>query len=54
MKALTETKKEYFHLMKRRLSSFAFHGHDGFGDEPNIKPKLDETDFSPIQSEKGK
>ena len=33
MKPLTETKKEYFHLMKRRLSSFAFHGHDGFGDE---------------------
>lgn len=51
MKPLTETRKEYFHLMKRRLSSFAFHGRDGFGDRPDMSPTLDETDFAPLQSD---
>ena len=40
--------------MKRRLSTFAFHGHDGFGDVPNIYPSCDEVDLSPIQVEKSK
>ena len=46
-----ETHKEYFHLMKRRLSSFAFHGSDGFGDTPDMSPTFDETDFTPLRSD---
>lgn len=51
MKPLTETNKEYFHLMKRRLSSFAFHGRDGFGDKPDMSPTLEETDFTPLKTD---